>query len=113
MSSSGSKTQSSISKKRPILLSAAITTGLYAIGTLVVLYTIFAFGLQNTQLGTIVATVCLETGLVALALNQRWGWLLIAFFQSIIAYGVSNTTASLIMLIPALFFAWTFFRRST
>ena len=109
MLSSASKTRISSAKKRPILISAALNLALYVLGTLLVLYTIFAFGLQNTRLGTIVATVCLEGGLVALAFNKRWGWLLIALFQFIIAYAVPNTVASLIMLIPALFFAWKFF----
>jgi hypothetical protein len=105
------KTQLLPNKKRPIIISAAITVGFYALGTLIVLYTIFAFGLQNTQLGTLFATICLYTGLTALAFNKRWGWLPIAFFQFIIAYGIQNTTASLVMLVPGLFFAWTFFRR--
>lgn len=108
MLSSTSKTRVSV-KKRPILISAALNLAFYLSGTLLVLYTIFAVGLQNTRLGTIVATISLEGGLVALAFNKRWGWLLIAFFQSVIAYAVPNTVASLIMLVPALFFAWTFF----
>ena len=98
-----------LSKKTPILISAAINLALYLLGTILVLYTIFAFGLQNTQLGTTVATVCLEGGLIALAFNRHWGWLLISFFQFVIAYSVSNTLASTVMLLPALFFAWTFF----
>ena len=117
MFSSGSKTQQQAqiypNKKRPILISTAITLTFYTLGTIIVLYTVFAFGLQNTQLGTLVATICLYSGLGALAFKKRWGWLSISFFQFIIAYGVQNTVASVVMLIPALFFAWTFFRRST
>ena len=116
MFSSGTKTHTSTHnssvKRRPIVLVAAINLALYTLGTLLVLYTIFAFGLQNTQLGTVVATICLEGGLIALAFNHRCGWLLIALFQAIIAYSVPNTPASLVMLIPALFFTWTFFRRA-
>ena len=117
MFSSGAKTDQQAptypSKKRPILISTAITLTFYTLGTVIVLYTIFAFGLQNTQLGTLVATICLYGGLIALAFKKRSGWLAISFFQFIIAYGVQNTVASLVMLIPALFFAWTFFRRSS
>jgi hypothetical protein len=100
-------------KKRRILLSSAITLFLYTAGTLLVLYTIFAFGLQNTQLGTLVATVCLYGGLLALGFEKRWGWLLIAFFQAIVAYSIPASSTSLIMLTPAIFFAWKFFTQKT
>lgn len=98
-------------RKTAILLSVAINLVLYLVGSLAVLYTLFAFGLQNTPLGTVVATICLESGLILLAFNKRAGWILITLFQFIIAYSAANTTASLVMLVPAIFFAWTFFRK--
>lgn len=98
-------------KKTAIVLSVAINFLLYSLGSIVVLYTLFAFGLQNTPLGTVVATICLEGGLILLAFNKRAGWILVSVFQFIIAYSAANTTASLIMLAPAIFFLWTYFRK--